>query len=126
MSRKCTALDFAEVINEELQAFKQEKTEQTKQVITEVTKETVSKLKNIAPKGYRGKYAKSFYAKKEFENNGSIRYRIANKEYQLTHLLENGHALRQGGRTRAFPHWKTAEDELNNELPRKLKEVLGR
>lgn len=62
-----------------------------------------------------GEYAKSFGYVKDTEKSGtrfSDVYIIRNKKhYQLTHLLEFGHIIVQtGGRTRAFPHMKPAEE----------------
>lgn len=46
-------------------------------------------------------------------------------DYQLTHLLEYGHATRNGGRTRAFVHIKPVEDwakaEYESELTKAIK-----
>ena len=42
----------------------------------------------------------------------------------LPHLLENGHALRSGGRTRAFPHIAPVEEKLAEEYYKAVKEVI--
>jgi len=49
---------------------------------------------------------------------------VANKVYRVGHLLENGHLTRNGGRTKAYPHWKHAQD-IANTLPDKIREVLN-
>lgn len=41
---------------------------------------------------------------------------IANRVYQLTHLLEFGHATRNGGQTKKFPHIRQTEDKYQVKL----------
>ena len=93
-------------------------------VIDEVTKEVLNNLKNnpVIPKK-TGEYSKSFYKRKLAQGKGYKRNLIASKKYQLTHLLENSHLTRSGTRTRAFPHWKQAQ-EIADTLPDRLKEVI--
>lgn len=68
-------------------------------------------LKNL--KG-TGKYRKSFFCKTVAKGKGFKRKVVANKKYQLTHLLERSHLTRNGvTRTRAFPHWETAQKKLD-------------
>lgn len=42
----------------------------------------------------------------------------------LTHLLEKGHALRQGGRASAFPHVGPVEEKLSEEFYKAVRETL--
>ena len=92
-----------------------------KQAVKEVAKATVKEVKAKSPVK-TGNYKKSWGQVKVSETEGSIVIAIRNKKfYWLTHLLENGHALKSGGRTRAFPHIKPAEDFAARELEKKVK-----
>lgn len=44
----------------------------------------------------------------------------------LTHLLENGHGMRNGKRTRAFPHIKFGEELVARRLPQLMEEAIAR
>ena len=51
---------------------------------------------------------------------------IYNKDhYQLTHLLERGHAKRSGGRVEGRPHILPAEERAKNAFIVRIKEVVG-
>lgn len=46
---------------------------------------------------------------------------VHNKDhYQLTHLLEKGHALVQGGRAKAFPHIAPVAEQAEEKLMRRM------
>lgn len=46
------------------------------------------------------------------------------KHYGLTHLLEYGHATRDGKRTRAFAHIDPLEEKLSKELLDSVQEII--
>lgn len=87
--------------------------------------ETVKdEIEKTAPKR-TGKYRKSWAVKKTSETSDSIKVVVHSKtQYRLTHLLENGHAKRGGGRVAARPHIapaeKKGEEQLIREVERKL------
>lgn len=79
----------------------------------------------VAPTGrHRGKYKKGWKVTVTTNTPLEKHTVIHNKEYRLTHLLENGHATRNGGRTRAFPHIKKNEEIANAAFEKRVEEVL--
>ena len=72
-----------------------------------------------------GAYAKSWAAKTTKETANAMEIVVYSRNrYQLAHLLEFGHALRKGGRTRAFPHIAPAEERAAQTLEREVEKAL--
>jgi len=85
-----------------------------------VSKKSMEKLKTTSPVGYTGDYAKGWRVKKVGQN-----YVIHNAtDYQLTHLLEKGHALRNGGRTQAQPHIKPVEQRAIRDFEELVRQAV--
>ena len=111
--------------SDEMDIYANEVADTVKKTVTAVAKETVKVVKQKSPSA-SGAYKKSWAQKKTYDNTGSIQITVYNrKHYQLTHLLENGHAKTNGGRTRAFPHIAPAEEFAERELEQELRRKLG-
>lgn len=113
---------MADAVMAELDSYADEKRNFMKQMMKEEAEETVKMLKQISPKD-KGKYAKGWRTTVRFENLTEIRIAVNNRIYQLTHLLEKGHAKRGGGRVDGIPHIKTAEERGIRRIDRRLKEL---
>ena len=92
--------------------------------IQAVAKESVVKLKNTSPVK-TGSYAKGWGTKR----NGDMDVIVHNRtDYQLTHLLENGHVIRNKkgtyGRTHGIKHIAPVEEWVVDELPRRILEDI--
>ena len=94
-----------------------------KRDVQKAGKAVKQQIESTAPKK-TGKYAKSWAVKKTRESSDSIQVVVHSKRYQLTHLLEFGHAKRGGGRTRAFPHIAPAEQAGIEQLKRDIERDL--
>ena len=96
-----------------------------------VGKETVDELKATSPKR-TGAYARSWAYKmmkgglkrSEKYNNKLVVYN--KKYYRLVHLLEKGHASRNGGRVEGIPHVKPAQDKAEKKAIERIKDKLER
>lgn len=85
-----------------------------------VAKSTAEKLKSSSPKR-KAKYASGWGIERQSKGLGSS-FVVRNKKYyRLTHLLEKGHALKNGGRTKAQPHIKPAEEQAIKEYYDRVK-----
>ena len=93
----------------------------------QVAKETVSMLRNTSPKGspHKRRYAEGWKVSKK--DRGDLVVHNATN-YQLTHLLENGHVVRNKkgtyGRTHPIKHIEPAEEWASEELPRRILEDI--
>ena len=92
--------------------------------INTVAKESAQKLRNTSPKK-TGSYAKGWGVKKESDMDVIVHNKT---DYQLTHLLENGHVIRNKkgtyGRTNGIKHIAPVEQWAIDELPRRIMEDI--
>ena len=96
--------------------------------VDKVGKESVSRLKSSSPKK-TGDYARGWRLKRERGSNGINDVVIHNAtDYHLTHLLENGHVVRNKkgtyGRAPAHKHIKPVEEYFNSEVVEEIKREL--
>ena len=95
-----------------------------KKEIQETGKSVKQQISQTAPRK-SGRYAKSWAVKKVKETSSSLDVVVHSRNrYQLTHLLENGHAKRGGGRVRAMPHIAPAEEMGIRELEERIERAL--
>lgn len=119
------SIDISELsaaINRELESYRQEVTDGLKADVKQVSKECAAALKRTSPRK-TGRYAKGWTVKRVFESETDIRVRVYNRtDWQLTHLLEYGHAIAGHGRTvGAKPHIGPAEQDVSEKLGRRVK-----
>lgn len=113
--------ELADAIGKELTLYGENVTDGIKQasdtVAGELLQNTRSDAKASGIKG-TGKYIGAMAIKKTKDDAfGRVNtWYVKSPQYRLAHLLEYGHALRNGGRARAFPHIKKNEERAVQEF----------
>ena len=135
-SRRIGVLDFRDAINSVFVRYGQEVNGVLDSALQEVTRESCEDLKAVTT--WRKQYASSPYSKDwtwsiEPAKRLSRKVVVYNADhYQLTHLLESGHAKYlwgrdTGGEVQAFPHIKPIADKayehLDNAVIRRLERI---
>ncbi|MCH5340059.1 MAG: HK97 gp10 family phage protein [Acetatifactor sp.] len=125
---KTTIDGLDETIMEELEGWA---SKDLKQAINEGMEEAAEAAEKMLKKGgpyeeKTGKYTKDWTHGQRSSRASSITglnsYSVYNKKhYQLTHLLEKGHASRNGGRVKAFPHIAAVNDTVGELAISKIK-----
>lgn len=124
MSQTIKVDQLANTVMKGMEEYAKLATEDLKKDVQKAAKTVQDDIKTNAPKK-TGRYARSWSSKKTKETSDSIEYTVHSKNrYQLTHLLENGHAKRGGGRVRAIPHIAPAETKGAEQLVRDVERDL--
>lgn len=111
--------NLANEIARELQRYTRDVKEDVEVVKKEVAKELVSTLKQKSPKD-TGDYAKGWRTKKV--GNAQVVHNAT--DYQLTHLLEHGHAKVSGGRVPAMVHIRPAEEKAVDDFTERVERAI--
>lgn len=117
------AKDIAE-ISKILEQYTTEVAESITNKAIEIGDECVKQLKSSNMPNRTGKYRKS-WTKQVRQGSNFINVKVHNKKYyRLTHLLEKGHATRNGGRTKAIPHIAPVEKYAENEFEKSVEKII--
>ncbi len=122
--------EFAVAIGEILDEYSKEMEAEATLVFNSLAKECVQRLRDTSPRSKgknAGAYAKGWTLKTTStrQRQGIETVTVYNQShYQLTHLLEYGHDLPQGGRAEAKEHIAPVANWASSEIDRRLKEKL--
>ncbi len=124
MAERVSVDQMAQTIMDGLLEYADLATEDMKAAVKKAGDKAKSDVQAGAPVD-TGKYKKSWTVKTTKENANALEVTVHSRNrYQLAHLLEFGHAKRNGGRTRAFPHIAPAEAAAAELLEREVEAAL--
>lgn len=123
-----SAEKLSEAVEQELTIYNQTVIDGIKKQAKKSMSELVKRTKETAPVGNREKHYKDSIKSKKVEDDRSVicTWYVDGADYRLSHLLENGHALRNGGRTEGTHFIQKASDPILAQYIEAVEEVLKR
>ena len=94
----------------------------------EVADEVLTEIQSNHPYFDRSNsgYTKGWKKTKKDSKSKTKRIVWNKSHYRIVHLLEFGHANRNGGRTRAYPHVQPAYEKYGTLLPNHIRRIIER
>ena len=118
-------LDIKDILNDYCQEIQDGITKEAEQIANQgkdILKQTSPKSKRNT--AHKGKYAKGWRVKVE-KGKGFVNCTIYNAtDYQLTHLLENGHLTRNGSKTKPITHITPVHDECVSDYEKNVIKII--
>lgn len=111
--------NLANEITKQLEIYTEDVKEKVDKATNDVTKDGVKLLKAVNIE-LTGDYRTGWARKKD-----GTGYIIHNRtDYQITHLLEHGHAKVGGGRVAAIPHIRPVEEKIVKDFEELVKKAI--
>lgn len=125
MGRRVNIDGLADAVMRELEHYADTTTDGVKAAVKK-SANTVKKEITAGAPARSGKYAKSWRTKTTKESSSALEITVYSPtRYMLAHLLEHGHAKRNGGRVAGKAHIAPAEqdgiEELEHEIERSIR-----
>lgn len=127
MPQKIKLDGFQDAIADILSEYSDRVDDVLEEAIKDTAKQARKDLRNKSPRSKSrrsGSYAKSW----QTQNTGTRiapGYTVYSSKPGLPHLLEKGHATRNGGRTTPQPHISPVNDSVPDIIEQKIRRALG-
>lgn len=124
-------MDLTKQVNETLKEYAGEVEQVVLEAEERVAKEAIKRLKSTSPRAKRNGGHRHYADDWKEDNKSKKNYAhhvIYNKQYQLTHLLENGHNIVSHGKVvghaKAQKHIKPVEEWVKSEVENEIRKGL--
>lgn len=126
MNENLNPADLGQALEQALTIYSSEITARIDAAGEESMEKIVRLSKANAPTGRRGKFKRFITMSAIKTTDGTTRYiwHVKSPEHRLAHLLANGHATLDGGRTKADPFLKNAVDAVLPEYQAAVEEAI--
>ena len=126
MSTKVSIEGLPDTITEQLRIYGKAVKEGINNEAEKSIKQLVIDTKATAPVGQRKKHYRDSIKSKGYHTTRSDKYiwYVDGPDYRLSHLLENGHAKRNGGRVEGTHFIKKASDPILERYLKAVEEVI--
>lgn len=114
-------------IEKELRTYSDEVIKGVKNESKNAMKKLVDRTKKTAPVGKRSKHYRDSIASKLTENTplkAVYTWFVKGSDYRLSHLLNNGHALKNGGRYKGTQFITKAYNEIEADYEANIEKVI--
>jgi hypothetical protein len=122
MANKISIDDLAKTIESEVRNWTKDIVDDIDDIKKDITKNGVKQLRRGSPKR-TGDYAKNWTSQK-LKNGDQVIYQKSPTS-RLTHVLEKGHAKRNGGRVNPQVHIAPVEEELVSDYINRVEKRLS-
>lgn len=126
MSTKISIEGLSDVVTQKLRLYSNTVKEGINKEAEKSVKQLVRDTKATAPVGKRQKHYKDSIKSKGYHTSRSDKYiwYVDGPDYRLSHLLENGHALKNGGRVEGTHFIKKASDPILEQYEKAIEELI--